>query len=316
LVGVHKALVSSPTLREAITHGDLNVTIKYVYAAIAAIAWCAVAASIAPTAGQRHVWLIAAVACGGCIYFATGRATIVSGAIVGVVAYFTAGERRISGRRVIVVACGLVVLGLTVFLLVGALIGKTFANNEDLQRIPSVFTKYSALAQLALPYEYVTAPIAALNVQVSVATPWGDAHGCALASSLCAALRKAGLRVPVVRRVRPFTAPPLKWNTYTALDAPLIDGGKGLVMPIVAVIGLAVGLLWRAARRRTILGAIGYSIEAVALVTASGSSNFTAPHLIGALVFSVFAFWLATGVPRARERLTHRGVGGSGLGVC
>jgi hypothetical protein len=178
-------------------------------------------------------------------------------------------------------------LSLTVFLAGGRLVGKTFENNPSLQAVPSTFTAHREWSQFALPYEYASAPIAALDVQVDSASTWGSSHGCAVFSEACRVLNRVGFGVHGVSRVRPFTADPLPWNTYTALDMPLLDGGLVFAIPIVGLLGLILGALWSLARRRSLLAASAYAIFAPAALTSSGAFNFTAPHFLGAVFIAL-----------------------------
>ena len=69
-----------------------------------------------------------------------------------------------------------------------------------------------------------------------------------------------GLPTEPVPAVRGFTSPPLSWNTYTALDGPLLDGGRALVLPIVAALGVIVGMAWRQALRGTPAGVVCFAV--------------------------------------------------------
>jgi hypothetical protein len=173
-----------------------------------------------------------------------------------------------------------------VFVLGGRLIGKTFENNSYLQAVPSVFRDHRSISDAALPYQYSTAPIAALDVRVEASTTWGTSYGCATLSDGCRILSALGADLEPVDRVRPFTAEPLPWNTYTALDAPLIDGGLALCAPIVGILGLLVGSLWGLAQRQSAYAVSAYALLAPAMLTASGSFSFTASHLLGAILIS------------------------------
>ncbi len=301
--GLRATLVSSIPVRAAIAHGQFNVTIKFVYLALGAIALSAVVSALAPTGRQRWTWIAITLLCLASLYFATGRGTIVDGAVVAVTAYAVALPRLPRKRTLVVGGVVAVMFTLVVFLAGGAVIGKTLSNDADLQAVPSVFIRHRLFSNLALPYEYASSPIAALDVQVGAATTWGDAHGCAAFPELCSAADKLGLGLPTVPRLRAFTAPPLSWNTYTALDAPLIDGGTALTIPILAAIGLLIGLLWTAALRRQLVGLLGYPLAAVALVTANSGFNFTAPHLLGGFLVSIGAVWVSQFSTQRRTKL-------------
>ena len=295
--GLRATFVSTAALRAAVEHGDFAVTIKYIYVAMAAIAVSGVAAAVAAEARHRRAWLAITVVCVASLYFGTGRATIVSGAVVGLVAFGIAATKPIVMRRVLEFAGAMGLLALVVFLIGGQLIGKTFSNNRDLQILPSVFSQHRSLSMLALPYQYATAPIAALDVQVGVARALGDGHGCATFPAACSVLRKIGVHAPNVKKIRPFTAAPLPWNTYTALDVALIDGGRVLAVPIIGLLGVLAGLIWRWANLRRLLGQIAYALEAAALITAFGSFNFTAPDLLGAFLICAVTLWAIDRIP-------------------
>lgn len=284
--GVHAAIISSSTVRNAIEAGSLAITIKYVYLAIAATALCAVAASSATKSNSRRRWATAGTASVASLYFSTGRSTIVAAAIVGVVTYVLARGWRPSRVQFAAGVALIGVLALLVFSIGGALIGKTFANNAQLQAVPSVFREHRWISDLALPYQYASAPISALDTLVANAPVWGSTHGCASLSEACRILARLGVDVRGVSRIRPFTAEPVAWNTYTALDAPILDGGLTLAVPIVAAVGFLMGALWAFARARLFPGLVAYGILAPAAVTASGQFNFTAPHLLGAIIIA------------------------------
>jgi hypothetical protein len=99
-------------------------------------------------------------------------------------------------------------------------------------------------------------------------------------------------------RIRPFTKPPLTWNTYTALDAPLLDGGPYFVPFAMALFGLILGALWTLATSRG-AGAWRplYAILSVAVVTSTGSNNFAAPYLLGAAALTVILLAAASRWP-------------------
>lgn len=303
--GARDTFTASYRLRTALGSGVLSLQIKYVYAALAGVALSSIAAGLTFERWPRLLWLSSATVCAASIYFATGRSTIISALIVGLVAYLTARGRPIRVGRFIAGIGTVAVIALAIFITGGQLIGKTYANSADLQAVPSVFTRHSTLSNLALPYKYATAPVAALEVQTRSATTWGDAGGCAEVAEFCKALRKLNVNVQPVPRIRPFTAPPLAWNTYTALDLPLIDGGKALALPIVALLGLLCGMLWAWSRRRGLIGVVVYSVAAAAIVGSPAVFLFTAPHIVGAMLIGAVAIWLANKIPeRVVARLT------------
>jgi hypothetical protein len=295
--GAHDTFTASYRLRTELGSGALSLQIKYVYAALAGVALCSIAAGLAPERRSRLLWLASATACGATIYFATGRATIISALIVGLVAYLNSRGRPIQVRRFAAGIASVVVLALAVFIAGGYLIGKTYANSSDLQSVPSVFSRHSSLSSFALPYQYASSPVAALDIQIRSATTWGDAGGCAEAAEVCKGLRKLRVNVQPVPRIRPFTAPPLAWNTYTALDLPLIDGGKALAVPILALLGLLCGVLWAWSRRRRPMGILLYAVAAAAIVGSPAVFFFTAPHIVGAALIGGLAILLANKSP-------------------
>ena len=289
--GIRAALISTVAVRDAVGAGEFAATIKYVYAALAATALCAIVAAREPAARAGR-WRLATLLAIASIYFSTGRGTLVVATIVGLVAYVLARDRRLTRAQFIGGCVGVAVIALIVFVVGGRLIGKTYANNPSIQAVPSAFRDQPKLRVLALPYEYASAPIAALDVQIHASTAWGATHGCAALSEGCRVLHKLGLPLQGTSRIRPFTTDPLPWNTYTALDIPLLDGGYVFAIPILGLCGLVMGWLWRLARRRSLLAICAYAILAPAAATSSGSFSFTAPHLIGAVLiaFSGIAF--------------------------
>jgi hypothetical protein len=283
--GIKAVLTNSVNLRTAIGAGALALTIKYVYAALAATVLCALIAGSTPA--SRLKWAAAAVLSASSTYFSTGRATLVLAATAGFVGFLLARRRPLSRMQLIAGAALVGALSLTIFLAGGQLVGKTFENNPSLQAVPSTFTAHREWSLFALPYEYASAPIAALDVQVDATRTWGSSHGCAALSEACRVLNRIGFDVHGVSRVRPFTAEPLRWNTYTALDVPLLDGGLAFAIPIVGLIGLLLGALWSLARRRSLLAASAYAILSPAALTSSGSFSFTAPHFLGAIFIAL-----------------------------
>jgi oligosaccharide repeat unit polymerase len=293
--GVKDTLLTSPRVRRAIGMGEFALTIKYVYAAYAATALSALAA--ARTSGRRtHVWAFLAAVSAGSIYFSTGRSTIVLATTVGITAYVLGRGITLSRRTFILGAAGVAVFTLAVFTVGGFLIGKTFANNPYLQDVPSVFRDYDAVSDLALPYEYASAPIAALDIQVENASAFGSTYGCAIFAEECDILQKVGVGSGGHERIRPFTREPLPWNTYTALDLPLLDGGLAFSIPMIALVGLFVGVLWARARAGSVFAISWYALVVPALLAAFTQFNFTAPYVLGALVMVVLFLAVAYGV--------------------
>ena len=296
--GLTDTLLTSAEVRRAIARGEFSLTIKYVYLAYAATALSALAAARA--SGRRaQMWTVLAALSAGSIYFSTGRSTTVLAATVGIVAYVLGRGVTLSRRKFILGSAGVAAFTLVVLMVGGFLVGKTFANNRYLQDVPSIFRDYDAVSDLALPYAYASAPIAALDVHVDNTSLLGSTHGCAIFAEECDVLHKIGVAPQGHERIRPFTREPLPWNTYTALDLPLLDGGFIFAIPIVGLVGLLVGALWTRARDGSVLAISWYALLVPALLAAFTQFNFTAPYVVGAIV--IVAVFLAVA-----HALTHR----------
>jgi oligosaccharide repeat unit polymerase len=305
--GLHDALVSSVDVRLAVGTGATPVTIKYVYAAIAACALSGAAVAHAPTTKHKIGWGIAAGAAVGSLYFSTGRSTVVYGAIIAVTAYLL-GRPRLPARSRFLLGVGAIAcIAVIVHILGGLVIGKTYANNADLRRTPSFFSSHSELRTFALPYQYGSAPIAALGVQVDATPILGTSRGCAMFSEACSILSDLGADVEPVPRIRPFTRPPLPWNTYTSLDAPLLDVGVVGVIPVLAIVGVLLGALWGAARAGRRHALIAYPIAAAAVIAANSQFAFTAPHLVGAILIASGLLMLSGQIRRRPAFFGRRG---------
>jgi hypothetical protein len=305
--GVRATLVTSPDVRLAIQAGDTWFTIKYVYFTLGAIALAATLAPRAREASTRHLLLAVAAMGSVSLYFSTGRATVVAGLIAFVVGYFANSPKQLSRSAFAVALVSLAVAGLTVFIVGGHIVGKTYENNPDLQLVDQVFGDHPALEEGALPYQYATAPVAALDLLVSETAPLESSYGCAAFTEACKAFNAAGADLQVVPRIRPFTARPLPWNTYTAFDVPLLEGGLLLAVPIIAIVGFLVGWLWRRTRSGSgrYLAPVGYALSAPALLYSAQAFNFTAPHLIGAFFLVALALLASAVTDRwARRHLT------------
>jgi hypothetical protein len=283
--GLHAALVSSSAVRLGVQTGVFHLTIKYIYTAVAAGALCAYCAA---TNAHPRRWASASVLAVLSTYFATGRATVVAAAVAALSAYALARPQLPAKRWFLLGGCVVAVIAVAVFTIGGSLIGKTFANSE-LATIDSPFVRHPALRPAALPYEYLSAPIAAFGLEASLAGRLPQLGGCASFGYVCSALRHGGFAVSAIPEVRPFTAAPLKWNTYTALDAPLLDGGAWAVVPAAALIGMLLGAVWLAARERRVCAILCYAILVTPVLTSPGSNDFTAPFLLGAILFTVGA---------------------------
>jgi oligosaccharide repeat unit polymerase len=282
--GLHAALVTSPAVRLAVQTGTFHITIKYIYAAVAASALCGLCAA---NGTHRRRWALASALAVLSTYFATGRSTVVVAAVTALSAYVLARPDLPSKRLFIGGGTIVALVAVGIFTLGGSFIGKTFPNSE-LATFANPFVRDSLPRSTALPYEYLSAPIAAFGAEVSVAGHLPRLGGCASFGYVCKILHHTGLDTPSIPEVRPFTAAPLQWNTYTSLDAPLLDGGPWLIFPVVAFAGFLLGAAWRAARTKTTLGILCYAILVPCVLTAAGSNNFTAPFLVGAALI-VFA---------------------------
>lgn len=305
--GVRATVITSQELRDSIGAGGFSITIKYVYTALASVALCSLAAARATTRRERRVWALLALGLAASTYFSTGRSTIVVAVLVGLVAYAFGRGGTLPKRRVLASTAGLAVLALGVFIVGGHAIGKTFENHPSLSGLPGPLTEHDALNELALPYEYASASIPALDVQMERTTAWGVTYGCAAFAELCRVIERLGPDLAVASRVRPFTSEPLTWNTYTVFDIPLLDGGLVLAVPILTLVGFMLGALWTAARQGGAIAVSLYALLAPGLVTAYGQFNFTAPHLIGAIIISGMALAVCDRVAGRRLDLRESG---------
>ena len=284
--GLKDALVSSANVRVALSNGAAALTIKYLYAAYAAAALCGVAAALVDDPLRRRWWLGLGAIVVAAQYFNTGRSNIVLAAVVLIVAESVARQRRPSVRVVAAGSAALVAFLLGIFTVGGAIIGKTL-DNSPLRTIASPLTEHELLQPLALPYLYATAPIPALDVQAGVAASTDHAFGCATLSVLCRIGARAGLDVVPEPAIRPFTARPLPWNTYTAIDLPLIDGGPAFAALFFVAVGWLAGTVWHAARQGFAAATVLYALYSSALAYASTQNNFLATHVVGASLLAL-----------------------------
>lgn len=286
--GLRAALISSGNVRLAIGAGATPVTIKYVYIAFAAVALSTVAAAREPCRRVAYRWLAAATAAGFSMYFATGRSNIILALFIGLMIWGVAHRQSTTRIRIAIVLSTVAVIGLLVFTVGGAIIGKTFSSNEA-STVDSVFTRHSDLAVLAVPYEYLSAPIAGLQREVALSTTWGAGHGCATLAFVCQIMRRAGLNVNPEPAIRASTKPPLAWNTYTSLDFFLIDGGLVLITPLAFLFGAFMGALWAGALRGRPSLIVLYAIFGSTLLYSAYQNSFFAPHVVGAAIISMSA---------------------------
>ena len=278
-VGLRDSVLTSQTLRQPVQDGAYAVTVKYLYFALAAATMCAIAAGLRRE--RRRAWLVAAGVAVASTYFATGRATVVVCGLAATVAFVVASRARVRpGRAAIaVVATGLA--SLAVFVLMGQLIGKTYANS-GLGTMRSFFSEHPRTSALATPYMYFSAPIGALNALVRH-PPVDKSDGCAMLSVACTVISHAGIDARPTRPIRPFTAAPIPWNTYTALDDAIRDVGIDKAPIVFAVLGLLCGWLWARATRGRVWGIAVYAIVGTAILGSAGSSSFGSAHILGAV---------------------------------
>lgn len=296
--GLRDALLTSSAVRQSVREGAYALTVKYVYFAFAAAAMCGVAAG--EVRAHRWGWAAAACAMVLSIYFATGRATLVVAGIAAVVGYLMAADVHLRGRRLLTAGALAGLAPLIIFLGMGQLIGKTFENSE-LTTVRSVFTEHRSTRILATPYMYMTAPIGALNALVQRPPP-DRSEGCAMLSAVCGALSHAGLDTRPTPAIRPFTASPIPWNTYTAIDDGIRDFGYAGAPFVFAALGLVCGTLWALARARRRWAIAVYAVLSTAIVVSAGSNTFAAAHVLGAIVLMLLSLAAAMMLARAATR--------------
>jgi oligosaccharide repeat unit polymerase len=286
--GVRSALISSGQVRLAIGAGGLSLTIKYIYFAFAAVSLSTIMAGAARQSATRNRWLAAAVGSGLSLYFTTARSDMIVALVIGLLTWGVARPDTVTRARLLLTLGALIVLALLIFTVGGAIIGKTLTSNE-LSTINSPFTRDSALTDLALPYEYLSAPIAGLQREVALSSTWGRDDGCATLHVVCQILRKAGLNVHPEPAIRAETRAPLSWNAYTSLDFLLIDGGFVWVAPMTLVLGLLMGALWAGARKGRVRLVALYAIFGSTLLLSAYQNSFFAPHIVGSAIICLLA---------------------------
>ena len=129
---------------------------------------------------------------------------------------------------------------------------------------------------------YVSAPIGALNVLV-LDPPEDRSDGCAMLSAACSVMARAGLDARPTRPIRPFTADPIPWNTYTALDDAIRDVGINGAPIVFALLGALCGWLWAWARGGRAWAMAVYAVISTAILGSAGSNSFAAAHVVGAI---------------------------------
>lgn len=300
--GWRSAIVSDATVRLAISHGATPYTIKYLYVAFAAAGLAGIAAGRATTSRARRIWVSVAIVMIATQYFSTGRSNILLAAVMASVAYFVSDPRTVSLRRVAIVAVGVGTSSLVAFVAMGSLLGKSF-DISDLQTFDNTFVRHEWLAPLALPYQYVTAPLPAFDIVVE-ATPTGGRGACVTLRALCSVGAKLGLPVTPDPALSSYTAAPSAWNTFTALYAPLVDAGLVLGSLIVLAQGALFGLLWAGARTGSVYAVAAYATMSAAVVYSTVENTLLPPHLVGAALIAVLVTAVAS---RTRALVSGRG---------
>ena len=224
--GLRAAIVSDPRVRTSVRLGEYAVTIKFVYAALAAAMACALVAAVSFTPAARRRWLMVTVLPICSVYFSTGRSNFVTGVAMAGLVYVVARPMRPSLRQAAAAGLAAAVLFVLTLFVGGAIIGKTYEASE-LATIDTVFSDARAAAAGASVPVRECANRIALRVG-GQRRPLGATSGCATLAPGCRLFATVGLPLEAVPRIRGFTAPPLPWNTYTALDAPVLDAGAGL----------------------------------------------------------------------------------------
>jgi oligosaccharide repeat unit polymerase len=264
--GVARVLRVSPEVKLYLAGGEAPLSGTYVDVAIAATAICALAGGLAEAKSRRRWWLFAAAACGASVYFSTSRAFIAVALTAGLAALLYSGI-KLDRRKLTATVLAAGVIGVTIFIGLGSVLGKTYGNSS-IGQFDNFFSRHPSVTWLALPYQDTTAGIPALDLLAGVSTTWGTAHGCATAPIPCGILRKLGVPAERVPVAGPFTSIPLQWNGYTFLDRFLIDGGTALSLVLVAITGLIAGYLWARARAGSAVSILVYAASVPSLVLA------------------------------------------------
>lgn len=290
--GLRNTLLASIDVRLAIGEGAFPVTIKYVYPAIAAAILAAAVSATEPDGNTKLIWIGVSLLAIASLFFSTGRSTIVLAALAALLAYVLSS--RVLPRTSVLLAGTYCVLTLTLAAHVGLgeLQGRFLAGSPA-TAVPSAM-RGGDLEVLALPYEYASAPLPALNERVEAANTIGGSNGCASLRAVCNGLARAGIGEEGRPPVLGFTGKPLFWNTYTALDLPLSDGGVLLALPILALTGLIVGFAWGVAIRGSSVGIFAYALLGTCAIFTVVQYNFLASHVIGAGVLTVGLLLIAS----------------------
>ncbi|MBJ7470581.1 MAG: oligosaccharide repeat unit polymerase [Solirubrobacteraceae bacterium] len=300
---LQEVFITSYEVRQAISKQNLaSIGVKYTYATLAAAALCAIALAGATTPKARWIWTAGVFSTAVSAYLSTGRSNIILPLLVAGVAYAVASGLQLTLKRQLTVAGVGAVIVLVVFTVGGSIIGKTFENN-GLSKVSSVLTDHTLLQPLALPYQYATGPIAAFDVQVRTLPVTPSTDGCATFAVICQVGSAAGFQMAAMPNIRPFTAPPMTWNTYTAMDRPLLDAGAAGVIGLLFLTGTTAGVLFGLANRGGLFATAAYAIAASAVLYAPVQNNFLAPHIVGGVLLSGLAIIVARFWPERLVRL-------------
>ena len=181
--GLRDALLADGEVRAAIGNGDFTISVKYLYANMAAIALTGAMAGIASSTRLSRVWLTSLLFLVAAPYFTTGRSNIFVAAAVAGVAFFMFCPRRPSSKRVAIGIVSSAIVGLTIFIAMGSLVGKVYEASPEFEQVPNFFLSHSEATALAIPYRYLSSSIPALELQVQQSSLLGKTHGCAGKSS-------------------------------------------------------------------------------------------------------------------------------------
>ena len=280
--GLTSTLLDSKSIRDALVSQPPPRSSLYEFLAFPAAALWSLSAVLATNPAAKRRCLLACACAVGSLYFLTGREPLVNALIVSVVIQLMTRERPVNGRHIAMALGALASGAVVIFVGIGALGGHTF-NRSGIETFDNVFARHQSVSVLALPYEDVSAPVAALDVQLSISSTWGRMYGCATAAYECTLFHHMGLNVKEAPPAPPFTGIPLPWNAYTYLDNFLLDGGKALTLVLVALTGLLTGLAWSFARRHNRYGAIAYAFSVPVLIF-SYRQNLMDTFVIYALV--------------------------------
>lgn len=307
--GLTGTLLDSKSIRAALVSQPPPRSSLYEFLAFPAVALWSLSAALASNPAAKRRYLLASACAAGSLYFLTGRELLVNAVIVAVVIQLLISERAVDGRHIAMTLGAFASCAVVIFVGIGALGGHTF-NTSGIETFGNVFARHQSVSALALPYEDVSAPIAALDVRLHVSSTWGGMYGCATAAHECALLHDVGLNVKKAPPAPPFTGIPLPWNAYTYLDDFLLDGGRALTLALVGLSGLLTGLVWSFARRHNRYGVIAYAFIVPVLVF-SYRQNLIDTFFLYALV-AIALLWVSARFAVREERLSRCAHSGDG----